>query len=822
MGNSLKWTLLGSCACIVAHGAYGQTASSEASSPAIEEITVTAFQRPETAQRTPATVSVLTAETLENAGVQRPSDYINLTPGVSIVSPGNLDVQVNIRGINGARDAENNFAYVVDGIIIANQQTFNEELPNVDQVEILKGPQSAIYGRDATAGAIVITTKKPTNDPENSISQTVANDSTFFTKADSMGPLVKDTLFYDLYADYRTTNGYFNNSFQGVKDVDNFSDYDVRGRLIWDASANTTVDFKVHYGEGQGGAFPYNAVFELPGFAAFTGNPAYYENINTHNYVYQGNIVPFDNTRTFDSSVKLDDQLDWAKFTGWLLVSDYDSSIGSDGTSAAFGFFDTQPTCIATTAALYKAGVKLPSPTAIGPTPETSFLGAYTPTACDGTQYQERNQRDISLDLRLTSSADEALRWIGGVYYANIQRHVGYNLGIDDGTGISPHLYNPAGTPNATEQLLDDDFSTNAYAVFGRVAYDILPDLEGALALRFDREERTDENLVPPNARTQYVNFTGAPYTGGAPLNPGLVPSINPAGVLPQSKLYQEPEPKVSLTWTPDKDLTVYANAGVGFKSGGFNSEGSFATINTYFNAAPVDAGIRIYDTYKKEVSKAAETGVKARFLGGHLQLEAAAYYTDVDNMQFFEFFVGSFGLLRVVSNIDQVEIWGGEAGLTYYLTDEITFNAGYNKTGSRIDANQARPYTVGNKSPYTPDYTGNLSAQWDHPFTDELSMIARLDWHIVGPTWFSSVQDNTVPTIFGAPANFSQTQRQEYDTLDLRAGFQFNGWSATVFGKNILDTHYAAEVIPAPEFGGAFVTPGDRTTVGITVSAKF
>ena len=131
----------------------------------IEEIIVNARRRSENLRDVPGTVTALTAQVIESAGVRRAADFIALTPGVSMVNAASVaDTQVNIRGINGARDAETNFAFLIDGILYTNPAALNREYTNLQQIEIFKGPQGAIYGRSAAAGAIIVTTKKPDNE----------------------------------------------------------------------------------------------------------------------------------------------------------------------------------------------------------------------------------------------------------------------------------------------------------------------------------------------------------------------------------------------------------------------------------------------------------------------------------------------------------------------------------------------------------------------------------------------------------------------------------------------------------------------------------
>ena len=799
----------------------------------VEEVLVTARQRTESVKNVPGSISVLTASTLRAAGVSRVDDVVALTPGVSIVNGAaeQADTQVNIRGINSARDADPSFSYIVDGIQIANPAAFNRELTDLSQIEVVKGPQGAVYGRNATAGAIIVTTDKPTDQLSGSF-QTSAGDYESYTfKGRIAGPLTSK-LNGSLSVDYRSTDGQYRNSlFTAQPNLDSYDGGDINARLIYTLDAASTFDFKMHYGQLTAGAINYNAVFELPGFASLTGVGTYYENANAHQYYYDNDVPNTNNQNSLDGSLKFDHDFGWGHLTAWGLLSSLNDDIMADGTSASFGFFNTAPSCLNSVASLYAQGVKLPSPQALGSTPVASFFGPYTPTTCDGYQYQRRDQTDFSGEVRLASRSDQQLRWMTGLYYLYVNHTVGVATGIDSGGSPPRSLYVPSGQPYATEQLLDDRFIGNLGAVFGQVQYDIRPDVEGSFALRFDSDTAEDHNLVPTSARTQYIDFTGPPYTGGAPLNPGLDPDLNPAGISNKSKTFSQFEPKVSLRWTASPEWSLYGDWGVGFKSGGFNNAGSGATIDAFINPVRTASGyspVEISDEYKKEVSTQGEIGVKGRLLDGKLTLDAAVYDTNVQNMQFFEFFVGPFGLLRVVSNIDQVSLDGAELGGQYKATRYLTFSASAAYTYSRIDKNGVRPDTVGNQSPYTPEYTWNLAAQYDRPVYSDLKLHSRLDVRGTGPTWFSDVQKQSEPTVFeeqyGALGlgNYAKTERDAFTTVDLRVGLERRGWTLTLYGTNILDKKYLNEVIPAPEFGGAFVSPAAGSRFGVELGDRF
>lgn len=191
-------------------GPDGETASEEAG------IIVTARRQSESLQDVPASVSVITADAIAKTGSVNSEDFVQLTPGVTIVT-GTAeagDTQINIRGINGARDAESSVALVVDGILKTNTAQLNQPQGTLRQVEILKGPQGALYGRNAAAGAIVISTLEPSDFLEGEVRASYANEQTVEATGHIAGPL-SDNIGFVLSGYYRTTDGFIPQRFPG-------------------------------------------------------------------------------------------------------------------------------------------------------------------------------------------------------------------------------------------------------------------------------------------------------------------------------------------------------------------------------------------------------------------------------------------------------------------------------------------------------------------------------------------------------------------------------------------------------------------------------
>jgi iron complex outermembrane receptor protein len=821
----------------------------------LEEVVVTARARSESLQDVPSTVTAFTAGQINDMGIQRAEDFISQTPGVSFVNTVETgDSSVSIRGINGARDAETNFALIIDGILYINTYAFNREYADLEQIEILKGPQGALYGRSAAAGAIIMSTKRPSQEFEGDVRISMAEDSTYTGLATVAGPL-GEKVAGRLTADYRSTDGFYRNSFLDDNVVDDAENYSVQGRLVFDPTDNLSIDTKLRYGKSEAAAITFNAAFELPPFLGFgtPGVESFYQNVNTHEFVFAGNVRPVNEQDVLEFSVKADWDMDWATLTAWGFYSDTEDTFIADGTSGAFGFYGGTEACINSLDALtpsYTPSVPggvtaLPAPTFIfGSAPGAQVLPPYSPTTCDGYQYQERFQEDMSFQVQLTSNSDQRLRWQAGLYYLDIERYQAVSQLRDDGSNwpnpasnVPTTIYN-----QFTDAMVNDTFDTTVMAAFGSISYDLTEAMELSVALRYDREERDVTNNVPSpadGALSNYIDYCGGQCTlngqplSGSPLNPGFVnfDDFTVSSSIPgNSETFDQLQPKVSLTWDATDATTLYTSWGVGFKAGGFNNSGASQIVNFYL----VENGgalIAPPDLIREETSSSFELGFRSGLLDGNLQLNGAVFHTEVDDMQFFEFFVGPFGLLRTAENIDEVTLQGFELSAAWAITDNLRFDAGYSMVDGEIDVNALRPYTAGNDVPNNPEFTANAAIQYSLPL-GRFELFSRLEYSYQGDTWYHTVQDDVVPaTLFGGPpANYGQdpetgqggTQVDGYGLANLRVGLRGEKWSIMAFARNLTDEQFVAEVILAPEFGGGFVSPGTQRRAGVEVQYSF
>jgi iron complex outermembrane receptor protein len=837
------------------HGsALAQSDSLEETQEALEIISISR-KRPERLQDVPIAVTALSEKDIESAGVQRPADFISLIPNISIVDSANVgDTQVSIRGIVSTRDAESTFAYVVDGVLMTNPNSFNEELLDIAQIEVLKGPQGALYGRNAVSGAIIVTTKAPSEDFEGSVKLGVGTNGIQSFSGVASGGL-SGGLRGRLTLSSSGTDGHYTNVFTGEDDsVDFLEDISVKGRLIWDVSEDFVIDIRAARSEVEGGAINFNAVFALPSFETAFVQSAYFGDVNQHDFIFAFNVPGENEQTTTEFSLKADWDLDGFDVSGVLAYNDLDEYLLSDGTSASFYGYELTAQCQADRATLNN------TPTALGGADRTDLFGEffapfgvfppgveftgvygpYTPTSCDGYQYQNRSQSDFSGELRFTSDDnDKDYRWIAGLYFVEIERDVVVAYGADTGQGFLRQAYVSATGPNPTDLLFDDTFNTSVLSTFGQIEYDLNAQWELAVALRYDYEDRTVTNNVP-NVAASGLNINTIVAGVVGPINPAF--TANPDGIPDRQRSFSQWQPKITLGYAASENINWYASYGVGFRSGGFNSIGTQATLDFWFNQTgtgnpgdAVNAQLKVSDEYEKEVTTNLELGFKSILLDNKLRINAALFNTKIEDNQFFEFFAGPFGLLRAVTTIDELSINGFELDFEAQVSDDIKVFAGLGLLDSEIKENQNRPLSVGNTAPQAPEQTYTLGISWDYSISQDIWLVARADWQYTSETFFHTLQGEQTPTIWdffgtlggGVPPgphsqDFSLASRDAYSTVNARVSIESDDWSLAFWAKNLTDEEYLQEVIPAPEFGGSFIHPSARDAYGVDFTYRF
>jgi iron complex outermembrane recepter protein len=411
------------------------------------DIVVTALRRSENLQDVPAAITAFTDQTIEAAGIDRPLDFINLTANVNLVETQNAgNAFIVIRGITQARNSEPSVAVIVDGVQQVNPAQFNQELFDIEQIEVLKGPQGAVYGRNAIGGAIVIRTRQPSDHFEGQVRLGVDNGFGYWLRGSVSGP-ISDTLRFRLAGSWYDTEGFLNNPFLG-EEADPVEDFSLRGTLLWQPSADFTADLRASVSRLRTQALYFNIVAD----ANDTSLPIRVNNAGQ-------------NDRDMENvSLRLSYDIGGGTLSS---VTSYDS-LEEILTGDAFDFL---------------------------PIPESLFFFLL---GFDLNQSQFLDVEAISQEIRWTSPADRPFRYILGAYFIDTNRFISTGNMVDTGAGVFPVFREPSTNPqNPQATFLADRQNNFAWAVFGNFTYDITEQLTVDVGLRFDHDRRRNTTLTP-------------------------------------------------------------------------------------------------------------------------------------------------------------------------------------------------------------------------------------------------------------------------------------------------------------------------------------
>jgi len=702
---------------------------SDQTATTLDQITVTARQRSERLQDVPIAVTAFNAADIRNAGIGHPRDFIALTANVNLSSEeGGSNSFITIRGIAQVRNSEQPIAVVVDGVPQISGGQFNQELFDIAQVEVLKGPQGALYGNNSIGGAINITTTAPGDTPSGYAQVGFGKGGLRRTQGSFGAPLDRDGRWRGqvsaFWSDY---GGQIKNEYRG-ETVDHLRSHGIRLRLLGQLSDRLNLDMQVSDGHDRSGQ-PTFVLQRVYGVSGDANNPW---------LPYTGNNPSLNERAISQAAFKLDWQHDWGTLTSISAWSRVNESWA----------WDQSP---------YTSG------TSINPLPGWTGGG-------DGTQGRYMYERGYSQELRLTSNSDQRLRWILGAYGRMVERYYSRGNALDLGLGII-QVYrrpNPPDSHNPSTTFMADDNANNTYAVFGQLAYDLNPKLEAALAMRYDHARREQTNVSPPE-------FSA---------NTGEVRSAS----------FNAFQPKLSMSWKPHEHLTGFASIGRGFSSGGFNQSGT--------SAAAAAAGITgTADKYDAETADTYELGIKSRPLHW-LELNASAFYTDLENQHYFVF-IADVGA-QVIAPIDKTRLQGVEVEVKAIPSRHLTLFGSYGYTDSEIRKNSSNPSVVGNRSPYVPQSTVNLGAQYKLELGDHVDSTFRVDYRRMGAQYWDTL---------------NSTERSAVNLLDARMIVQSisGAWSLTLWGRNLTNKTYLAEWVL-----GGFARRAQPRTYGVDLRLNF
>ncbi|MDA5194017.1 TonB-dependent receptor [Govanella unica] len=437
MSYKIKDYFLCGTAALAVLAPVSSFAQAERTYQGLEEVIVTAQKRSENLQSVPIQVSAFTEKAIQDAGINNTRDFVALVPNMSFdESFTYLNSFVTVRGISQINNADAPIAIVVDGVPQNNQKQFKMNLFDVERIEVLKGPQGALYGRNASGGAINIVTKQPTNDFEGFINGSYGNGDAWELSGGVSGPIVVDKVLFRVSGYFKQDGGRIENVYLHEHSDYLDHDYGVRGLLKVLASDKLTLDFRVAYSDFQGGGIYDSTVFS--GRANDIQPPS--EDLMGQTY---GNIR--------DASFKFDWDFGFATLTG---ITGYTRLKENYQGDLDFSNLINNP---------------------------GGFLGFLGPVG----QGQNLDVEMISQELRLVSAADQRLRWIVGGFYIHTNKDLRTRVFFD-----IDHQRDQINNPALVFINTFSEEKNNAYAVFGQLDFDISDHLSVQGALRYDRDHR--------------------------------------------------------------------------------------------------------------------------------------------------------------------------------------------------------------------------------------------------------------------------------------------------------------------------------------------
>jgi iron complex outermembrane recepter protein len=441
-------------------------ASSPAGAQQVEEIVVTARKSEERLRDVPLSISAYTSEALQETNARDVFDLTRTTPGFSFERLNRYGVQGGvsrpvIRGMSNIL-GEGNASVFVDGILFSDS-ILSFPMDIVERVEVIKGPQAALFGRATFAGAINLVTKKGSNTPENQMSLRAAQYGDYEANFLSRGALVEDKLFYMMHGRYYTFDGMYRNTLDGQKIGDEQS-YNFNGSLEYRG------------GDIFSAILSFGLTRDDDGLAAVTLQDRFSNNcfLNASRQYYCGEIKE-QNSATLDratlagteglerDSKRIAAQLEW-DFGDFKLVS----NSGAFFTDAEYGYDST-----------YQGATAI-SPTTVPGAPGYNRTPT-DPVRTGGVMRLEATERDEwSTELRLQSDNDSRLRWLGGVFYYKNRR----SLEEHHFAATAPTIFNG-------ETRVDNK------AVFGLIGYDFTDRFAMTAELRYAEEEIGNLKTIP-------------------------------------------------------------------------------------------------------------------------------------------------------------------------------------------------------------------------------------------------------------------------------------------------------------------------------------
>lgn len=765
----------------------------EAEDFAIEEILVTAQKRSESLSEVPIAISVFSSNAIDQTGVQELRDLTEYIPNVTITQGTDFGAQINIRGV-GANSRNIGFdsrvGVYLDGVYLGQGPALNQDLVDLDHIEVLRGPQGTLFGKNTVAGAISMISTKPSEEFEGSVTANVFNMDGLELKAMVNIPLGEIVSARFSYSD-RSRDGYIKNVYEPdhVPQIFYFP-HPVVGIIP------TTLPLAEPFCSGILGV-----PITPPGLCRAVGpdeepnTKKLLNNVDTQSYRAQLRITP---NEKLDINIAIDGlESDRVMINSEPFTDTFGSTIDRfaperNQVSYSEDSFETRDIFGANLNIDYALdnGYSFRSITAFRDTEMVHYHDTDTSAIdflfIDYTDAYEQTTQEF----QWISPDDAKFKYVAGFYYYNQDS----TTVRDAQTGNAGWLF---GAFKGGGAFAYGDVETDSYAFFLNGSYDFNDAWRLGFGFRYSDE-------------TKDVVF----HLDGTRSGAFAIGTTPPGGYI-DSQSYENFAPLLTLSYAMGDNTNIYAKYSTGFKSGGFNLD--------YVTQADLDAGI----TFDEETVDSYELGLKTTLLDGRLQLNAAAFIANYDDYQVNQFFDLGFDeatgaqLTSIrITNAAKVDTSGLELEATFNVTANLTVIATLGLLdatfadfpgGTSIEVpNPDIPGDVlkvsvnakGNDLPLAPSVNATFGFQHYSRFS-AVDLLVRLDVIYTG-SYFTTIENEKERTLtglapttllfdlpsFGIPHTIDYGHVDSFTTLNGRIGLISNSgkWEAYLWGRNLTD----------------------------------
>jgi len=753
-GSALAISLLASAICLAPNAGADQWA--------LEEIIITAQKRAQSSQDVPIALSAFTGDMIKQLGATDFKGLTNVTPGFSVSGGSDAFPRSYIRGI-GSNDtgigADPSVGVYIDGIYASRNGGSLTDLMDIARVEILKGPQGTLFGRNSIGGAISIVTEKPRQDLSGELNLEVGNYNNRVLKGLINVPLIEDSLYMRASGSLQKRDGWQDNVIGGKHGL---SKGRANGRIkfTWQATEDLNINFSNSWSRyDEMSAYTDNLI--APASVPFNSLTRIIDDKNTTN----GN---FDLTGNGNHLAPVEPALK-------RNLRDHNLSVT----------WNTNDTLSLSSLTSYRT------------------FNTYTASDYDGTEYMLMNNEGstesnetISQEFRLSGNTD-TIDWFIGTSASHERNAMDFTISFVDAGALpgSPFPSLNFGAPFYENSHASSE--TNSYALFGDATWQATEHLNITFGARYSIDEKNIEYNNP-------LQTNGAALLGGAGFIMATAGQFVDANGNPDPSLqkrgddWSDLSPRLVFDYAFTADAMVYASITKGYKSGGYNT---YPTPNSTTFLVTPDAT----KSFDPELATNYELGIKSTWFEGRLLLNASLFSLDYRDLQVRQI---SDGVVQI-RNAGRASNDGVELEAKYHLNENLTLLANASWMQAEYDEYTNRGEDLsGTPLLFSPNFSGNLALDYSIQLGDLGELRSFISYAYKNKHLYHE--------------GFEQSGYGTVDArLSLQS--EDASWEIALFGNNLNDKAYVTNYIgQAATFGFVGITRNTPRTLGASLHYKF